>query len=96
MILIENFFKIIDTVQKENQTNFEISLNKEHEIYKGHFPDKPIVPGVMQIQIIKDLLSLLLKGNLQLQSASNIKYLALMDPEKLSNYKVVSLNYGNH
>jgi 3-hydroxyacyl-[acyl-carrier-protein] dehydratase len=33
----------------------KIRFNKEHAIYKGHFPGKPIVPGVCLIQMIKEV-----------------------------------------
>ena len=87
-MFIDNFYKINDVFYKDGKTIFKIILNKTHEIYKGHFPDQPIVPGVMQVQIVKELSSELIKEKLLLKSAGNIKYLALMDPEETIHYDV--------
>jgi|TARA_B110000503_G_C7171021_1_gene424299 3-hydroxyacyl-[acyl-carrier-protein] dehydratase len=56
-------------------------LNKDHEIFKGHFPQHPIVPGVMEMKLIEDIIfdTLSIKGGLK--SASNIKFLTPMFPE---------------
>ena len=87
-MLVKNFYTIINTDLQDDKAIIKISLNKDHELYEGQFPDQPIVPGVMQVQIIKELLSDLAKKQLQLKSAANIKYLALMIPEEYDEYEV--------
>lgn len=57
-----------------------ILLNMEHSIFKGHFPNQPVLPGVCMVQIIKELLELATAAVLQLQQADNIKFLAMIDP----------------
>ena len=60
--LLENFYtEISSTFSTENQLDFKctIHLYAEHPIYKGHFPQIPIAPGVCLVQIIKEILMLL-------------------------------------
>ncbi|RMG24848.1 MAG: 3-hydroxyacyl-ACP dehydratase [Bacteroidetes bacterium] len=57
-----------------------IELNAAHPIFEGHFPGQPIVPGVCMIHMLKEVLELALDRSLELQSASNIKFVAFIDP----------------
>ncbi|WPU98772.1 hypothetical protein SNE26_22415 [Mucilaginibacter sp. cycad4] len=57
-----------------------ITLNPAHDIFKGHFPGQPIVPGVCMMQMVKEVLENQLGKNLQLVKADNIKFLSFMDP----------------
>ncbi len=80
-MLKETFFTIISSSTKDESTfTSKIYINKEHEIFKGHFPDLPVVPGVCMMQIIKELLEEQLQNKLQLKSAANIKFLSLINP----------------
>jgi len=54
-MLIKNLYKIESFHYKNQQLKAEIFINKEHEIFKGHFPNNPVMPGVCMIQIIKEL-----------------------------------------
>jgi 3-hydroxyacyl-[acyl-carrier-protein] dehydratase len=57
-----------------------IILNPDHSIFKGHFPYKPIVPGVTYIEMIREIMEISLKIKIQLKEASNIKFLSITDP----------------
>lgn len=73
---VEQIGKITD--QKYNAT---VHLNKEHAIFKGHFPGNPVTPGVCMMQIIKELTQEILGSSLILKSSSNVKFMALINPE---------------
>jgi 3-hydroxyacyl-[acyl-carrier-protein] dehydratase len=66
----------------------EITLDRTHALFKGHFPDLPIMPGVCMVQLVKEVLEKHLDKKLFLASASNIKFLAVLNPEIHSNAKV--------
>ena len=51
-------------------------------IFKGHFPGNPVMPGVCMIQIIKELTEEATQKNLFLTVSSNIKFMAIINPEK--------------
>ena len=67
-----------------------VSLNLNHEVYKGHFPGKPILPGALQVEMIKDVFGLVQETKLRLNSAKSIKYLGFIEPE---NIKELSLKF---
>jgi 3-hydroxyacyl-[acyl-carrier-protein] dehydratase len=64
-----------------NKVTLQIELNPGHDIFKGHFPGNPVLPGACTVQIIKELLSIQLKRNLVLKRAGIIKYLSFINPE---------------
>jgi len=86
-MLLNNFFYINDIKSEENSRNFNVDLvlNKQHEIYNGHFPENPIVPGVCLIQIIKEVLSKILNKDLLLFHSDNLKFMSVVNPEINNN-----------
>jgi 3-hydroxyacyl-[acyl-carrier-protein] dehydratase len=58
----------------------DITLNPAHEIFQGHFPGQPIVPGVCMVQMIKEVLEGYLLRNTKLVNADAIKFLSFIDP----------------
>ncbi|KGO91298.1 hotdog family protein [Flavobacterium subsaxonicum] len=65
-----------------------ITINKDHEVFKGHFPGNPVTPGVCMMQIIKELTQQVVDAPLFMKSASNIKFMALINPEVNANLKL--------
>ena len=58
-----------------------VLINEKHEIFKGHFPGNPIMPGVCMMQIIKELTEQITEKKLIMQSLSNVKFMALINPD---------------
>ena len=82
-MLLENFYEIIDTkseIETPEKTLFLVKLNSEHEIYKGHFPDNPVVPGVCMIQMIKELMEKIEGRDLFMEKSDNLKFLNIVNP----------------
>jgi 3-hydroxyacyl-[acyl-carrier-protein] dehydratase len=59
-----------------------ITLKPAHDIFKGHFPGQPVVPGVCMMQMVKEVLENHLGKKLQLVKADNIKFLSFIDPNQ--------------
>ena len=59
-----------------------MKLHKEHDVFKGHFPGNPIMPGVCMIQMIKELTEQVTGKALFLSAASNVKFMAKISPEE--------------
>jgi 3-hydroxyacyl-[acyl-carrier-protein] dehydratase len=78
--LLKDFYKVDHVASSEGKISAEITLNPTHEIYHGHFPGQPVVPGVCQMQMIKEILSDTIKKELNLFSGDNIKFMAIIDP----------------
>ena len=87
-MLINSFFNttnlppIIEGLNKETPVEFSvgIKINPDHNIFKGHFPGQPIVPGVTYIEMIREIMELVIKKKLLLKEASNIKFLSVTNP----------------
>lgn len=60
----------------------QVKINPAHDIFKGHFPSQPILPGVCMIDILNDILTSVWGGRVQMNSAAQIKYLSVVDPNK--------------
>ncbi len=88
-MLLKNFYTIVelDYNDKENVKAI-IDLNKEHEVYEGHFPGNPVVPGVCLTQLIKEVMENVEGMDLSLIYASNIKFLAVVNPEINSRLQI--------
>ena len=80
-MLIQGLYTTEAFNKNEEGISAQIRLNPTHEIFKGHFPGKPIMPGVCMIQIIKELTERSLGSDLFLSIASNVKFMAIINPE---------------
>ncbi len=81
-MLLKDFYKIISLEKNDSQKYLAIIfINKNHEVFKGHFPGNPIMPGVCMMQIIKELTEQITENTLMMQSLSNVKFMALINPE---------------
>ncbi len=80
-MLLKDFYKVISIENSaENKYLALIHINAEHEVFKGHFPGNPIMPGVCMMQIIKEITEQILGQSLFMQSLSNVKFMALINP----------------
>lgn len=87
-LLIDFYTELSSTFSKENETGFTslIRLNPLHEVYKGHFPQVPVAPGVVLVQIVKEILEEKLQVKLRLTEGDNIKFLALINPTENNEF----------
>lgn len=81
-MLIENLYQIQSFNVEESVVTATIHINKDHDIFNGHFPNNPVMPGVCMIQIIKELTEKAFDVELFMEKASNIKFMALINPEE--------------
>lgn len=75
-------FYTLQSSEKEENGRFiaNIRLNKDHDIFNGHFPGNPVTPGVCMMQIVKELTEEFTGVQLFLKSASNVKFMAIINP----------------
>jgi len=88
MKLLNDFFKILNVEKVENKITAAIELNPAHEIFKGHFPGNPVVPGVCMVQMVKEILSHFYKKDFTMQEASQLKFLAILNPIEVQTLTV--------
>ena len=75
-----DIFHIISTEISEGQITANVSVNSNTEIFKGHFPGQPVVPGACIVQLVKVVLEKALGKNLILKKAANIKFSQMIVP----------------
>jgi len=80
MMLIKDFYTIQQIEEVHQKLEATLILNADHQVYQGHFPEQPVVPGVIQLQIVKELLEKHLDKKLTINSMSQAKFLSLILP----------------
>ena len=88
-MLIEGLYTLTDFSSVNQEIKAKVFLHKEHDIFKGHFPGNPIMPGVCMVQIIKELTEKALNKQLFLSVSSNIKFMALINPNKTPDLDIL-------
>ena len=92
-MLTDPIFKILSINSTEGLISAALEIDTNHEIFNGHFPDQPVVPGACMVQLVKDVLEKKLDASLQLKIANNLKFLALIDPQITTKLNL-QLNYA--
>lgn len=81
-MVLKDFYKILSEEKiSDSKYTITILINEKHDVFKGHFPGNPIMPGVCMIQIIKELTEKITQQTLIIQTLSNVKFMALINPE---------------
>jgi 3-hydroxyacyl-[acyl-carrier-protein] dehydratase len=96
-MLIKGLYELLSYNHQEGHIEAKVKLNKTHKIFEGHFPGHPVLPGVCVIQMIKEFTEKALNKKLLLAVASNVKFMAVINPEKndIINFKLDLTEVGN-
>ncbi len=92
MKLINDFFFIVESLEKDGEYRCKVRLNKEHPLYMVHFPQNPVTPGVCLVQISSEILEEHFGKEFILKGAGSIKFKKIVKREDtptfiFSNYK---------
>ena len=81
-MLVKDFYTIDGkAAQADGSVVYNVSLNAAHDVYKGHFPERPITPGVCNIQMIKELAEDSCGRQLTLTSIARCRLTAMVTPD---------------
>ena len=80
-MLIKDFYTIQSFNSDDNRIKATVLLNPSHFVYKGHFPKQPVVPGVIQIQLLRETAEKALNQKLFISEVSSAKYLSILVPD---------------
>lgn len=87
--ILTDFYTLQSYEKAENGSyTAYIHLNKDHDIFKGHFPGNPVTPGVCMMQIVKELTEEFTASKLFLKTASNVKFMAIINPFETPDLKL--------
>lgn len=59
-----------------------LEIEKTNEIFAGHFPGQPVLPGACMLQMFKEVLESTLKMKIRLKKAEQIRFPKLINPGK--------------
>jgi len=88
MKLLDDFFIVLERSVTETGFYTTIQLNPDHLVYTGHFPGFPVTPGVVQLQIVHELLEKHLGRKLKLKTIPQCKFLKVLDPNETAQLVV--------
>lgn len=81
-MLRDNLYRVIELAHNDGSVNAVVTLDPEHDIFKGHYPGLPVLPGACMIQIIKETLEAVLAQKLLLAHSPQLKFLQMVDPRR--------------
>lgn len=80
---MEGLFILKNTpVLGTRESEVSVAINAEHDIFRGHFPDQPVLPGVCMVQIAVEIAGAMEGKTLRVANARNMKFLAPVDPRR--------------
>lgn len=81
-MLLNNLYTILEEKTEGDTTTYRLELNPDHEIFKGHFPGMPVLPGVCMMEIVKEVLEKQKSVSTRLKKAGNLKFLSIVNPRE--------------
>ena len=79
-MLKDSLYTIQNIAAGNNIIEATIELDEQHDIFKGHFPSQPVLPGVCMLQMVKEILAFFFNYKVQLLKAEDIRFFAMVDP----------------
>ena len=81
-MLINNLYTIQSITHSENEIQVAASLLTDHDIFKGHFPGHPVLPGVCMMEMVAEMTGDYLKNSFRIKGSPMIKFLRMIDPQR--------------
>jgi len=82
-MLLTDFFTIKDFSINDNTGTVSVKINPEHKVFVGHFPGRPVVPGVFTLQMIKECVEVVLNRKFRYSELVNCKFSNVILPDKM-------------
>jgi len=64
---------------------FKIEIVGNHSIFDGHFPGNPVMPGVCQMEIVKEVMCSHFKKELVFNSVADMKFINMWLPNETNH-----------
>lgn len=90
-MLLKDYYTVKSSTRENDEHITTIRINKDHELYQGHFPDRPVTPGVVLMQLFKEEAERQTNCELKLEKAVNVKFIAVVDPNEDENLVMHSI-----
>ena len=83
-MLKDSLFKITSFNDMGGSISAILEMDMGNDIFKGHFPGQPVLPGACMMQIVKEVLEEAVEVSIVLKKANNLKFLTVIDPRQNS------------
>jgi 3-hydroxyacyl-[acyl-carrier-protein] dehydratase len=81
-MLKDSLYQILASNHSDNTIHAVLEIEEYNQIFNGHFPDHPVLPGACMVQMVKEVFEFETGNSYRLQKADNLKFLTLIDPQK--------------
>ena len=83
-MLLDDLYHFSKVTPEEDGQGYlvEAVVNADHDIFKGHFPGSPVLPGVCHMQMIVDAASEISGKSLSVKEGIDMKFTAVVDPRE--------------
>ena len=92
---MRTLFKIEDIKYNDSQLETGIVIDDSHPIFKGHFPDQPVMPGVCMLEMILAAIEKSGQHHVRLAHISIVKYLSIWTPKEFTRVSL-KIDYRFH
>ncbi len=80
MLLKDKFFSVENTVVSNEGATYYVRLLSDCDCYRGHFPGKPVSPGVCNIEMIRECAELFTGKDLFIEDIKQCRLTAVSSP----------------
>ena len=77
-----DFFTFTYPVTEADIVKADITLDPLHPIFEGHFPGRPVLPGVYMMQMVKEVAEAWINKKIRLVLGQDLKFLSVINPEE--------------
>lgn len=81
-MLEDYLYKILESEKNNGVYLFKVDINPDYSIFKGHFPDMPVMPGVCTLDMTKQIISTAVGRSLRYSQIRDCKFLAAILPNE--------------
>ena len=74
------FYSITELEHTDNTITAMLVIDKNSEIFRGHFPGQPVLPGACMLQMVKEVIERVIGKRVRFIKANDIKFLTIIDP----------------
>lgn len=73
-------FDQLQELEENGKYILPFTILKTSQVFEGHFPQQPILPGVVMVEVLKRAMRETTGKKLHLIEAGNFKFLKMIDP----------------
>lgn len=80
LALENNYYRLEGVQPVEGDAVFRVALLPQCEVYQGHFPGRPVCPGVCHIELVRQCAERLTQQRLRIRTVSVCRFPAMASP----------------